>query len=412
MTNDRSLWPVALVEWNTGGHHDTHLRFYAEALLRQGRQVAVLCANPAALDETVATAAGRLVVGLIPRVTFRSKKKRLSNWWRARRHGAAVRAALNGLEARLGDKCEQVFLACIYDSQVQTSLAVVRGLGLPWSGMYLQAHWFHDATRPPLGSHRDFPIPLLFGEPGLRGLLMLDEGMAESVRAHTRRPVVVAPDFTDETEGAGHPLGARCRSFAGGRPLIASLGHLQPSKGCLTLTELALRADASEFAFLFAGGVIWHVFDAAQRACFLRAMTEAPHAIFHCERIPDERAYNSLIQASDVLFAAYIDFPHSSNTLTKAAIFEKPIIVSDGHLMAARVRKYRLGEVVPQGDAQAALRAIRRVVDDPSGWREKTQPCWAEYRALHSVDRLDAALGDLLSARSEVAHSTPRPPAV
>ena len=167
------------------------------------------------------------------------------------------------------------------------------------------------------------------------------------------------------------------------------------------MAELALRPDARDLAFLFAGGVIWPVFNAEQRALFVRAVSEGPAVIYHGERVPDERAYNSLVQACDVLFAAYVDFPHSSNTLTKAAVFEKPIIVSDGHLMAARVREYRLGEVVPQGDAEAALRAIRRIVDDLPGWREKNKPRWAEYRERHSVARLNEALAGLLSAGGE-----------
>ena len=403
---------VAVLEWNEGGHHDTHLRIYVEALLRLGRSVAVLCVNPSVLSELRERTSPRLLaVGAIPKVAFRSKKKALANWLRARRHGRAVRRALGGLERSLGRPCGQVFLACIYDSQVQTALAVVRGLGLPWTGMYLQAHWFHDPTRPPMGSHKDFPITRLFADARMRGLLMLDEGVAERVRSHTGRPVWLAPDFADETDGSGHPLGCRYRGFAGGRPLVASLGHLQPSKGCLTMAELALRPDARDLVFLFAGGVIWPVFNAGDRALFVRAVSEGPAVIYHGERVPDERAYNSLVQACDVLFAAYVDFPHSSNTLTKAAVFEKPIVVSDGHLMAARVREYRLGEVVPQGDSEAALRAIRSIVDDLPGWRARAKPRWAEYRERHSVARLNEALAELLSAGSEGVDSLARPPA-
>lgn len=391
------LRPVVLLEWNQGGHHETYLRFFVEGLLGLGRKVAVLCVKPAALEVAIQAEPGRLAVGVIPAVNFRSKKKRWTNWWRARQHGRALRTALGGLEARLGARCGEVFLACIYDREVQNSLSVVRGLGLPWSGTYLQAHWFHNPERMPLGAHRDFPITRLLAAPGLRGLLMLDEGMSERVRAHTGRPVIVAPDFADETDGEGHPLGLRYRDAAGRRLIIASLGHLQPSKGCVTLAEVAMRAEAERFAFLFAGHVSWQLFDPEQRVCFQRAKAEASNAFFHCERVPDERAYNSLVQACDVLFAAYVDFPHSSNTLTKAAVFEKPIIVSEGHLMAARVREYRLGEVVPQGDAEAVLRAILAITDDPARWRERMRPRWAEYRELHSKSRLREVLSELFS---------------
>ncbi len=39
--------------------------------------------------------------------------------------------------------------------------------------------------------------------------------------------------------------------------------------------------------------------------------------------------------------------------LTKAAVFKKPVVVSDGFLMAERVRVYRMGENVPEGDVSA-----------------------------------------------------------
>ena len=94
---------------------------------------------------------------------------------------------------------------------------------------------------------------------------------------------------------------------------------------------------------------------------------------------------------------SYVNFPHISNMLSKAAIFEKPIVVSEGHLIAARVREYRLGEVVPQGDDQAVLRAIRAITDDPAGWRERIRPRWAEHRERHSKSRLRSVLSELFS---------------
>ena len=38
-----------------------------------------------------------------------------------------------------------------------------------------------------------------------------------------------------------------------------------------------------------------------------------------------------------------MNFPHSSNIMTKAAAFNKPILVNDGYLMSERVKTYGIG---------------------------------------------------------------------
>ena len=101
-------------------------------------------------------------------------------------------------------------------------------------------------------------------------------------------------------------------------------------------------------------------------------------------------------EASEVLFAAYHDFPHSSNILTKAAIFQKPVIVSDGYLMAERVRRYRLGEVIQQKNPELCAAALRRILTDRQAWLEEHQPRWEEYRTANSREFAKRAIGQIV----------------
>jgi glycosyltransferase involved in cell wall biosynthesis len=99
-----------------------------------------------------------------------------------------------------------------------------------------------------------------------------------------------------------------------------------------------------------------------------------------------------------VVFAAYRNFPNSSNVLTKAAIFERPVLVSDGYLMAERVREFQLGEVVPEGDVEAIVQTLERMLA-PGYYAELRQRArWADYREAHSTARLKKAMADLLEA--------------
>jgi hypothetical protein len=178
---------------------------------------------------------------------------------------------------------------------------------------------------------------------------------------------------------------------------VLSIGHLRPNKGIINLAKVALNPAMGGIAFAFAGEIPWGMFDPADRESMERAIACAPSAIFHLARIPHEVEYNAIVCASDVIFAAYRNFPHSSGTLTKAAVFEKPLIVSEGHLMAKRVREFRMGEVVPQDDNEAIIQAIRRLTQDYPGWLVKNNPCWQAYRELNSYPALVKSFTTLLA---------------
>jgi glycosyltransferase involved in cell wall biosynthesis len=294
-------------------------------------------------------------------------------------------------------------VACIYEHQVRMVCALAkrwRGAGAGWSGLYLHAHAFHFPGRLAPGVKRRWPVTRALRDRGLRGLLMLDEGMAPRVQQELGIPVMVAPDPADAVRGVDEPLVGQARARAEGRPVVGVFGHLLPSKGVATLARCAIDPGSAQVAFWFVGAIHWPMFDAEEAGLLKRlAAGERQNVWLNDARIPDEAGYNALVAACDVLFAAYRDFPHSSNTLAKAAIFEKPVIVSEGHLMARRVREFRLGLVVPQDDPAASLAAIQRLCADPAGWAAQTKPRWSEYRELHSPTRLRAVLGDFFGSR-------------
>lgn len=389
--------PVAVIEWNHGGHHETYLVFFVAALLRAGRPVIALCREPARLDESLAAKG-------VPRAGLRSFAIRGAEWLEARRkwpfglgfraYARSVRAALRGAERAGGGVEAELYFACLYEHQTRMIDAVLAGLpGRVWSGLYMQAHAYHrPGVRAP-GVKKKWPVKRLWARPGLRGLLMLDEGMAPRVEADIGRPVALAPDLAESACREDEPLAAEAKRRAGGKPSAGLLGHLLPSKGVGTLARALIDDGAPDLAALLAGEVHWAMFGEEETA-LLRRLRDGERANVWLRegRVPDEPAYNALLRSCDVLCAAYRDFPHSSNTLTKAAIFERPVVVSEGHLMARRVREYRLGEVVPQDDPAALLAALRGIARDPAAWRERTRPRWAEYRELHSEARLASVL--------------------
>ena len=71
--------------------------------------------------------------------------------------------------------------------------------------------------------------------------------------------------------------------------------------------------------------------------------------------IKDERLFNEILAASDIVFAVYKNFKNSSNMITKSATFHKPIMVSNQFLMGQRVKQFDIGVAVPENSLQALL---------------------------------------------------------
>jgi len=395
---------LAILEWNEGGHHETYLNIYVASLLASGRRLVVLCRDPERLMDNLIEAGisgmvlkESLVVGRMPGLSWLDEHRQWPRFLRYWAYASHVGRVLKDAEKRLGERCHAIFFSCLYEHQTRAIKALVDMARRPWSGLYLQARAFHFPSKTGGPSKDSLRLFRLFEDSRLECLLMLDEGISKQVATAIGRPVMVVPDVTDTGIDADSALAGKARAFAGSKPLVGLMGHLLPSKGTATLAAMSMDPAAEDLALLFAGEIYWDLFSAADRQVLTLAMKQAPSAMFCGARIPDERNYNALVQSCDVLFAAYHDFPYSSNTLTKAAVFEKPIIVSAGHLMASRVREYRIGEIVPAGDVKAALDAIRRITHDPVGWRNAMQPRWNDYRQHHSIDALKSVMKEFLS---------------
>ena len=383
---------VALVDWHGSGHNVSFMRLFARALLELGRRVIVLAPDPHACAELAATAPGRLALVEFSRTkswVFWSRRQRnIAN--AARTSEYFVRRLAEG-EQMLGAACDLVFFNCFYDSQIELITALAGACRCPWSFLYI-----HSNSLPPHNEKNPAVLQLLRHE-RLKAFGVLDERTVASGEALSGRRVVRFPDLADTCYEEGHPLELELKRLAGSRPLVLLIGHLFKRKGLFTLLEAAAMPEAKDLFFAFVGeykmrGKEWR--------CFRRAVAGLENVCFKPGYLPDELSYNACIRAADVLFAAYIDFPYSSNTLAKAAAFGKPILVSEGHLMADEVRRFRMGEVIPQGDAGAALEAIRRIVSDPDAWQRSRQPDWQGYVERQSFGALKQAFAEILSCSS------------
>jgi glycosyltransferase involved in cell wall biosynthesis len=191
-----------------------------------------------------------------------------------------------------------------------------------------------------------------------------DEKSSGILQREIGKPVITLPDIIDDTEpDTTFWMNHKIRELSNGRKIISLLGALDKRKGLLTFMHSIERLNTNNFFFVFAGKLNESSFSSEDLA-YIREITanHTDNLFFYPQRIPDEAQFNSLIVASDLLFASYIDFTVSSNLIGKAAMFRKPIIVSQGFYMEELVERYRLGMAIKQGDSETLVNTIEKMV--------------------------------------------------
>lgn len=396
MPIDPASLTVALADTRWMGHHPTFFREFMASLRRLGVCVLALCPEPEALSRETEITAVRLAGPARGLIAHNRDNDPLSTLWR----WVCTRRALEEAEARSGRRADLVFFPYL-DNYLRFLPAPVvpdAVLGVPWSGLYFRNQHF---GWPPNGSRTAFK-QFLKGDALLRSrtalplLGVLDERFADELRARTGREALPFPDITDETiPHHSTPLADKVRREAAGRAIIGLAGSLEKRKGLLTLFRVALQAKGKDpWYFVAAGPFSAETFSDRELAWIEKTRQQLRETLYFNPaegRIPDGAPYNALFHTFDVAWAAYEEFQGSSNTLTKAALFQKPVLATEGECIASRVRAFRLGECFPEGDAHAAHAALRKILAEPEAERD-----FATYRAFHSRPQLDATFQRLM----------------
>lgn len=196
--------------------------------------------------------------------------------------------------------------------------------------------------------------------------------------------IINFPDFCDETPpNMGFTWANEIQEKANGRKIISLLGFISPRKGYKTLIETVKTLPSSKYFFIIAG-------KSSLRPSEYLYITEQfatkENCLFYSENIPTEADFNSLVFISDIIFAAYLNFQHSSNMLAKACLYKKNIITSKGFYMEEIISKYKLGISINQNSSKECAEAILKLSNDLS---YKKNACFDEYMKKNSIKKLE-----------------------
>ena len=177
------------------------------------------------------------------------------------------------------------------------------------------------------------------------------------------KKAVLLPDFADlEIHSSPPPFINDILARAAGRPIVALAGVLARRKGIITMADIAQLAKPDDFYFVACGKLQDDDFSVAELNR-LKALNQNPsrNLLITDEFLPTEADFNALIQASAIVFLGYQDFPHSSNVMTKAAHFQKPVLCMESSYMGYLTKKHNLGLTFPELDPAAGLQALMQL---------------------------------------------------
>ena len=404
---------VFLVNPLTSGHNETYTRSYRNAFLALGATVITLYPDP----PRIAGEHPESPVIKIPELDWAEIRSPAEyHLATVLRRWSAVKTALNN--AGYTPQSDDLFFFVWLDSYLYRShgwrslfgpldshlFSLLHRSIFPysWSGLYISPKYLRSGPLPPR-IQRSFRPDLLFRSPGCQGVSLLDEGVVDSLRQ--RNPHIRAwpsPDFCDVSlpDSPGEAIRA-LTAYARGCPIVGLFGQIDKRKGVLTLLDWAEQMAGENVCFALCGPLQVASFSAAElRRIRDYELHPRPNVYVCLKPIPDEPQFNELVVASSIIFLTYFNFRHSSNLLTKAAFFQRPVIACEEHCIGERVRAFHLGAAVPAHALARGPALIMELLDEAAHISPQRLEGSRRYVALHSLTALTQVLKPLLTAAS------------
>lgn len=378
-----------------------YLKLFSKAILSLGNKIMVFCPQPERMRELVIDDpnAKEKVLGYFefsapkasafPLKTLRPALYSTKLWLASRR---AIKTAI----ATTGCIPDLVFFPWLddYVGYLLSHYVIDRIFPYNWTGLYFHPYFLRHKVRFLFLRRGLMDFTEAFHSTNCKTVAVLDEGIQNNLQNILKNKlVVVFPDVTDDSfPDRAFPIVHEILEKANGRKIIALVGSIAKRKGMQMLLDIARKTTKENWFFVFVGKFAGESFEIGERAEIQQTLDDQPeNCFFHFDFIQGEPQLNALVEASDILFAVYEKFAHSSNILTKAAIFEKPVIVSTGHCMEERVKAYNTGVSVEYGNVQQCIEGIHYLLEQASKKGETAKANYEGYRKEHSMERLTNA---------------------
>lgn len=392
----------AIVEPNWGGHQETQLQLFLEIILGWESKVIVLCPDPEGITRWLEASLppaehSRFYAAYY---TGERQKCRFDKYHIWRNIDVSLRLAEEATEWTI----DTVFLTYLDFTLPSLWLSWLVGRALPrqWAGLYFGPSYYRELVQPKWLNRweRIARDRLFFASRYCRGVGIFDEGVFRLMQAVLPpEKLFLFPDVTDEhLPAVRSPKIAEIVSKANGRVIVGLLGVLHPRKGVLNFLRSMQAVDPEKYFFLMVGPFKeeWYSSDERQELARLMAPAGRDNYHFATEWIADASEFNAYLSICDILFLVYKNFFTTSGLLTKAAVFEKPVIVSENYCMGERVENYNMGVTIRPDSVEDAVAALEELGNPETRRRFLEEARFAEFRSFHNKDILAKVLAVML----------------
>lgn len=390
---------VALIDFQTGGHHYAFIRLFAKYFLKLGHRVCII--YPEKKDEIndyllregftsnqffveqcelkKSNPSTTAVWGL-PLVTL----KLWSN----------TNKSLNRIECKHRVKFDLVFFAWLDDHLCNylPHILVDFFFRYKWSGLYFHPWYLNAVAIADRVSISSVDSALL--SKNCVSVAIHDEFNVGALKRRIQKRVVLFPEIADSSSPmADHPLAIELKNKANGRLIIGLIG-LSNRKGCLTFLRAIKKSDPKKFYFFFSGSFENSDFTNEQKKEIVEFLQKLPSNVFYFpEYLQEGNQLNAVINSFDVLFLVYNNFQSSSNFITKAAIFKKLVLSTERFWMGRVTSKYRLGITTKEGDVDMAAKSLSRL--EENRLKLTNEADWNGYLLVHDERNLEHSIHDV-----------------
>tara|TARA_B100001093_G_scaffold367805_1_gene352710 strand:- start:11436 stop:12617 length:1182 start_codon:yes stop_codon:yes gene_type:complete len=387
---------IVLVEPCLNGHRAGYLSAFINGFIKLGCRVHVLCPNIGDYGEYFdrfksSVSFVEFDLSLNPSKTKWILRKE------ARDYLKILTSRFREIENQYGIHIDLAFF-CMIDFLMGKSLFsrdIEQCFPYSFSGIYFHPVHFRMPIKFANLRFGPFKIDAPLYARNCKGFMLLDESVAKLYRNKGANAFLI-PDFSindDLTDP--RTISEKIKTLANGRKIICLVGCLQKRKGILSLLRAANELPVNKFYFIIVGEIVEETYNSEEMK-ELKQLLQLDHVHTQLGYLSKEEEINEYIENSDVLFAAYENFCHSSNMLIKASIFQVPLIVSDGYLMSEQVRRYSLGAIVQESDVEA----IVSVLSEKTIWKLKHSDSFKggciDYSRFHSRDKIKGTFQQML----------------
>jgi glycosyltransferase involved in cell wall biosynthesis len=351
---------IVVFDFNIEGHHLIYVNLISQALHNNGHDLVVMTT---CFDYNQYVLYGRERTLIIPIKNTPPLPKKW-NFFTTRRHVINLwKYTANELKSiSLDIQNDIVFFPSIdeYITAYIPIFIIEKYFKYKWTGLYVKSRYIRIKQSYTLLRKGILNINYLLNLNNCKNIAVLDQGIInELTNRYPSKKFTFLPDIiSEESPDTSFREYEKISKLAAGRKIILLIGAIDKRKGILNLLNCAKYLDETKYYFVIAGKIYVDTFTAAEKINLELLKKEVKNTFFFDQKIASESHFNALISLCDIIFAAYLDFPYSSNMIGKAAFFNKPVIVSTGYLMQEIVEKYKLGKAIEQNNVLELANSI------------------------------------------------------